>query len=77
MAKSFSAFGYKGNEVNGTIIWEDLADNVALVEEGDVLWLVDNLDDVGVSLDAGQILTLLPHLERWATARQQSALNEK
>ena len=64
--RSFSAYDTKGIEVKGTIIWEDLIDNIALVEENDALWLVDNLEDVGVSLDAKQLKAIMPHLEAWA-----------
>jgi hypothetical protein len=68
--KSFSATDYKGAEVKGTVIYEDSAQSFCLVDEDSfpgppTLWLIDKLDDVGISLDAEQLLALLPYLNKW------------
>lgn len=68
--KSFSATDYKGTDVKGTVIYEDEAQSFCLVDEDSfpgppTLWLIDKLDDVGISLDAEQLLALLPHLNKW------------
>lgn len=71
MSNSFSTYDYMGNEVTGTVLWEDSIEQIKIVEDddGETLWIVDDLDDVGVSLDAKQLGKLLPLLQSWATAR--------
>lgn len=76
--KSFSATDYKGAEVKGTIIYKDEAQSFCLVDEDcfpndRTLWLIDKLDDVGVSLDAEQVRELLPRLQRWANPITQDS----
>lgn len=70
MTKSFSATDYKGVDVKGTVIYEDATQSFCLVNEDTfpgppTLWLIDKLDDVGISLDPEQLLAILPHLNKW------------
>lgn len=76
MTRSFSTLDTKGNEVSGTVLWEDQINQFALVDEWSesqqqasvpALWLIDLLDDVGVSLEADQVARILPHMREWAT----------
>jgi hypothetical protein len=74
MARSFSVTDYKGGEVNGTVLWEDPIKSFVLVEEdspatGPCLWIVDTLDDVGVSLNAEGLRAMLPHMQKWLEAQ--------
>lgn len=66
MTNSFSVVDYKGNNVTGTILFEG-GEFLKLVadDDGTTLWIVDCLDDVGVSLDCSQLAALLPHLQKW------------
>lgn len=69
--KSFSATDYKGTDVKGTVIYEDVAQSFCLVDEDSfpgppTLWIVDKLDDVGISLDVEQVLAILPYIKKWA-----------
>lgn len=54
-------------DVKGTVFWEDQNSKLLLVadEDGESLWLVDGLDDVGVSLDVSQIALIIPRLLQW------------
>lgn len=74
MGRSFSATDYKGVNVKGTVVWDDPGNAFVLVEECEpglspVLWLVDTVEDVGVSLNAKELQAMLPHMQRWADAR--------
>lgn len=76
MAKSFSSTDYKGVTVSGTIIATSSDSTLALVEEETpplppVLWMVDLLDDVGVSLDADQFAEMLPHIQKWIEVKKK------
>lgn len=71
MSRSFSAVDTKGVDVKGTVLYENDIRMYALVgdEDKETLWIVDTLEDVGVSLDAEQISNLLPRLESWMRQR--------
>jgi hypothetical protein len=74
-SRSFSAYDHKGNEVKGTVVFEDSIKAFALVEENDpatgpCLWLVDTLEDTGVSLDVEQVKAVLPHMRNWVQGEE-------
>lgn len=58
------------------VIVAELFDTTMLLVEEDVtpklrlLWIVDSLDDVGVSFSAEQLAEMLPQLQKWLTGQQ-------
>lgn len=64
--QSFSAFDNQGDEIKGVVLASH-ASALLLVQQddADVIWIVDSLDDVGVSLDADQAEWLLPRVANW------------
>lgn len=73
MAKSFTITSYKGVTVSGTVIIDSLDSTLVLVEERlpptpALLWIIDKLEAVGISLEAEQVFEMIPHLQKWAAA---------
>lgn len=71
MSRSFSVYDYKGIELKGTTLFEDQIKQFAIVAEepgpiSPAVWLVDLLEDVGISLEPDQVPVILPVLRDWA-----------
>lgn len=70
--KSFSSTDIKGVEVKGKVVYDSSDSTWCLVQEDvhpplpPVLWIVDKLEDVGVSFDVDQLREALPQLYTWA-----------
>jgi hypothetical protein len=75
--KSFASTDYKGVDLKGTVVYTSSDSTWCLVQEDlhpklpPTLWIVDKLDDVGVSFDPEQVLELLPKLREWAVGQEK------
>lgn len=74
--QSFSVFDHQGDEIRGTLL-AGHASALLLIQDADtdVVWVVDNLEEVGVSLDLEQAEWLVLHFSRWLTERGRAVNN--
>lgn len=72
--QSFSASDHRGQEVKGTVLASHYSGLLLIQEDGEeTVWLVDNLEDTGVSLDVEQAEWLFQRVSAWLAERRRAA----